>query len=146
MTVNVADGTYLYGQPAELEISQGATIDPLPTAERDFTDPTPYMVTSENGTEQEWIVNVNVSPPTGSGDNAITGFALPVQNSADIDTGNNTITVNVPDGTILNVAPQLLQVSLCGLPFHRQSMNYRILVHRCSIPSRRKTGQNRYGL
>ncbi|MGS0524799.1 PKD domain-containing protein [Zobellia nedashkovskayae] len=112
VTVNVADGTYLYGQPAELEISQGATIDPLPTAERDFTDPTPYMVTSENGTEQEWIVNVTVSPPTGSGDNAITGFALPVQNSADIDTGNNTITVNVPDGTDLNVAPQNLAISL----------------------------------
>ncbi|MBU2947313.1 Ig-like domain-containing protein [Zobellia uliginosa] len=111
VTVNVADGTYLFGQPAELEISQGATIDPLPTAERDFTDPTPYMVTSENGTEQEWIVNVNVLPPTGSGDNAITGFALPVQNSADIDAGNNTITVNVADGTDLNVAPQNLTLS-----------------------------------
>ncbi|WP_194524225.1 Ig-like domain-containing protein, partial [Zobellia roscoffensis] len=111
ISITVPDGTNLTGAPSVLDISADATVSPARTVVQDFSGVVTYTVTAENGDTREWTVNVTVLPPSGSGANAITGFALPIQNSADIDTANNTITVNVPDGTDLNVAPQLLEVS-----------------------------------
>ncbi|WP_194524471.1 Ig-like domain-containing protein [Zobellia roscoffensis] len=111
ITVTVPDGTNLNTAPSVLNISPNATVTPVIGDIQDFSGAVTYTVTAENGDPQEWMVNVTVLPPSGSGANAITGFALPIQNSADIDTANNTITVNVPDGADLNVAPQLLEVS-----------------------------------
>ncbi|WKX74841.1 hypothetical protein [Zobellia laminariae] len=42
-------------------------------------------MTPETGTPQVWTVNVTVSQPAGSGENAITGFELPGQTEVDID-------------------------------------------------------------
>ncbi|WP_400072483.1 immunoglobulin-like domain-containing protein [Zobellia russellii] len=111
INVTVPDGTDLTGAPSVLDISADATVSPARTVLQDFSGAVTYTVTAENGDTQEWTVNTTVLPPTGSGANDITAFGLPVQNSADIDPGTNTVTVNVPDGTDLNVAPQVLGVS-----------------------------------
>ncbi|MDO6517842.1 PKD domain-containing protein [Zobellia uliginosa] len=111
ITVNVPDGTNLNVAPQVLEISPGATVAPAIGQVRDFSGAVTYTVSPETGTPQVWTVNVTVSQPTGSDLNAITGFALPVQNSVAINDVNHTITVNVPNGTDLNVVPSQLDIS-----------------------------------
>ncbi|MDO6821403.1 PKD domain-containing protein, partial [Zobellia sp. 1_MG-2023] len=111
VTVNVPDGTDLNVAPQVLAVSPGATVLPAIGAVQDFSGQVLYTVTAENGTPQVWTVNVTVSAPTGSGLNAITGFELPVQNSVAINDVNHTITVNVPNGTDLNVVPSILDIS-----------------------------------
>ncbi len=111
VSVNVPDGTTLNVAPQALTVSQGATVQPTADALQDFNAQVVYTVTAENGTEQQWVVNVTVSPPTGSSENDITAFELPVQNSSDIDNVNHTITVNVAAGTNINVAPSSLNIS-----------------------------------
>ncbi|CAM3615855.1 Ig-like domain-containing protein [Zobellia roscoffensis] len=56
-------------------------------------------------------MNVTVSAPTGSDLNEITGFELTDQTDVDIDDTTSTITVTVPDGTNLNTAPSVLNIS-----------------------------------
>ncbi|MBT9190563.1 Ig-like domain-containing protein, partial [Zobellia russellii] len=111
VTVNVPDGTDLNVAPQVLGVSPGAMVLPAIGAVQDFSGQVLYTVTAENGTPQVWTVNVTVSQPTGSGLNAITGFELPVQNSVAINGVNHTITVNVPNGTDLNVVPSILNIS-----------------------------------
>ncbi|SIS87184.1 Ig-like domain (group 2) [Zobellia uliginosa] len=111
ISVNVPDGTNLNVAPQVLEISPGATVAPAIDQVRDFSGAVTYTVSPETGTPQVWTVNVTVSQPTGSDLNAITGFALPVQNSVTINDVDHTITVNVPNGTDLNVVPAQLDIS-----------------------------------
>ncbi|QCX00335.1 DUF5011 domain-containing protein [Aggregatimonas sangjinii] len=112
ITVNVTEGTELNTAPSALSISGEATIDPGIGAVRDFNAARTYTVTAGNGTAQVWTVNVTVSPPVGSAENDIVSFALPVQNNVDIDDVDHTVTVNVPDGTLLSdIAPLTLAIS-----------------------------------
>ena len=60
-----------------------------------------YTVNDGNtGNDDFGQVTVTISA-VGSADNDITAFALPGQNTADIDDTAHTVTVNVPDGTLL---------------------------------------------
>ncbi|MDB4293495.1 Ig-like domain-containing protein, partial [Maribacter sp.] len=112
IAVTVPEGTTLNIAPEVLVISESATIDPAIDAQRDFSGPVQYTVTAENGESQVWTVNTTVVPPTGSDANDITAFALPGQNSSDIDGTTHTIIVIVPDGTALaDIAPSILSVS-----------------------------------
>ncbi|MDB4292459.1 Ig-like domain-containing protein, partial [Maribacter sp.] len=112
VSVNVPDGTELNVVPATFTISTGAQIAPAIDAIQDFNGQVTYTITAENGDSQLWTINVTVSPPTGSGANDITAFELPLQIGALIDDVNHTVTVNVPDGTVLsNIAPSTLNVS-----------------------------------
>ena len=128
VTVTVAAGTSLDLVPETLTVSEGATIAPAIDQAADFSGPVEYTVTAENGTPQVWTVNTTVLPP-GGGDTAndILAFELPGQNTAAIDVTAHTVTVNVPDGTVLEaVVPAVLTVSegatvapadLCGPGF-----------------------------
>ncbi len=111
ITVNVTDGTDLNVAPANLLISPAASIAPNPAVVQDFSSSVLYTVTAENGLQQQWNINVTVSPPTGSAENDITAFELPGQNSSSVDVDTHIVTVNVPDGTNLNVAPAVLSIS-----------------------------------
>ncbi|WP_415669115.1 PKD domain-containing protein, partial [Zobellia roscoffensis] len=111
ITVNVPDGTDLNVAPQLLEVSLGATFSPAVDELQDFGSQVTYTVTAENGTEQVWTVNVTVSAPTGSDLNEITAFELKGQTDVDIDDTTSTITVTVPDGTDLNTAPSVLNIS-----------------------------------
>ncbi|WKX76126.1 hypothetical protein [Zobellia laminariae] len=68
-------------------------------------------MTPETGTPQVWTVNVTVSAPPGSDQNAITAFELLGQTDVAIDNTAGTITVTVPNGTNLSAAPSVLNVS-----------------------------------
>ncbi|WP_276167737.1 PKD domain-containing protein [Zobellia alginiliquefaciens] len=111
VTVNVPDGTDLNVAPSVMVVSPDATVDPAINIVRDFSSAVTYTVTAENGTQQEWTVNVTVSAPTGSDQNAITAFEFPGQTDVDIDGTTNTVIVTVPDGTNLNTAPSVLNIS-----------------------------------
>ncbi|OWW25106.1 hypothetical protein B4Q04_11215 [Zobellia sp. OII3] len=111
VSVTVPEGTPLSVAPIMLTVSEGATVTPGLLQERDFSSPVEYTVISGNGTAQVWTVTAKVLVLPVAGDTDITAFGLPGQNSSDIDTENHTITVNVPDGTNLNVAPQVLEIS-----------------------------------
>ncbi|QCX00034.1 DUF5011 domain-containing protein [Aggregatimonas sangjinii] len=91
--------------PNEVTLSENAMLFPVATEAQDFTEQFIYVVTAENGVEKFWTVTVTVLPSTGSDENDIIAFSLPVQNSSTIDTVNHTVTVNVTDGTELNVVP-----------------------------------------
>ncbi|WP_415669117.1 Ig-like domain-containing protein, partial [Zobellia roscoffensis] len=111
VSVTVPEGIALNVAPITLAVSEGATVAPGLLQARDFGSPVEYTVTSGNGTEQVWTVTATVFTIPVAGETNITAFALPVQNGSTIDPETNTVTVNVPDGTSLNVAPQLLEVS-----------------------------------
>ncbi|MBU2946338.1 PKD domain-containing protein, partial [Zobellia uliginosa] len=111
VTVNVPDGTDLNVAPQLLEVSPGATVAPAIGQVQDFSQAVTYTVTPETGTPQVWTVNVTVSVPEGSGDNAITAFELLGQTDVDIDDTAGTVTVTVPNGTELNSAPSVLNIS-----------------------------------
>ena len=112
ITVNVTDGTELEVAPSALSISGGATIAPGIADLQDFSAAVSYTVTAGDGTSQVWTVNVTVSPPVGSASNDITDFSLAGQVAPfAIDATAHTITVTVPDGTALNVAPEVLVIS-----------------------------------
>ncbi len=55
------------------------------------------------------VVNITGGPQPNGTD--ITAFSLPVQNSSVVDNVNHTVTINVADGTNLNVAPAILSIS-----------------------------------
>ena len=112
ITVNVPVGTDLNVAPSALSISGGATIAPGIEEVRDFGTPQVYTVTAGDGTIQEWTVNVTVSPVVGSASNDITDFSLAGQVAPfEIDATAHTISVTVPNGTALNVAPAVLVIS-----------------------------------
>ena len=111
VTLEVPFGTELNTVPATFAISPDATVNPPGDSQQDFSDTVEYTVTAENGDAQVWTVNVSLGTDTRSDENDITAFALPGQNTADINPVNHTISVNVPDGTPLNVAPGTLTIS-----------------------------------
>ncbi len=111
VAVTVPDGTPLNVAPEQIQVSENASISPLGTTVRNFNQPVRYTVTAENGAEREWTITTTILPPTGSTANDITAFALPIQNSSSIDVDAHVVTINVADGTNLNTAPQLLEVS-----------------------------------
>ena len=111
VTLEVPFGTELNTVPATFAISDNATVLPSGDSQQDFTGQVEYTVTAENDDVQVWTVNVSVGTDTRSDENDITAFALPGQNESTINDASHTISVNVPDGTPLNVAPGTLAIS-----------------------------------
>ena len=83
-----------------IEVSPGATIDPLPGAPTDFTNPVNYRVLAENGsTFQDWVVAILMEKNT---ETDITSFEVPgLMGSATIDNALHTVVGMVPFGTDL---------------------------------------------
>lgn len=57
--IEVANGTSLAALTPTITVSPEATIVPESGTEQDFTSPVIYIVTAENGEEQEWTVTVS---------------------------------------------------------------------------------------
>jgi hypothetical protein len=83
-----------------IEISPGATINPLPGVPTDFTNPVSYRVVAENGsTTQDWVAAILVEANT---ETDITSFEVPeLLGSATIDNTLHTVVGMVPFGTDL---------------------------------------------
>jgi len=73
VVVGVPSGTGLNVAPIVLSVSPGASVSPSQDEEQDFTNPVTYVVTAENGNEQEWTVTVNVAAST---DKSIESFTI----------------------------------------------------------------------
>jgi len=103
-------GTDLTALVPTIDVSAGASINPLSGAATDFSSPVTYTVTAEDGsTTQEWVVNIGVAPNT---ETDITEFTLAEQTSAaSIDLLTHTVAIEVEFGTNLGFLTPIIQVS-----------------------------------
>jgi hypothetical protein len=62
ITLNVPDGTDVKNLIPSIALSKGAKVLPVSDISQDFSSPLTYMVTAEDGSIQNYIVKVNVSP------------------------------------------------------------------------------------
>lgn len=113
IAVNVPLGTNLTAViPSLLTISGNATINPTPSVARDFSSPTTYTVTAQDGTTTKvWTITVTVIAST---EKEITAFQLaPSQiGSAVINSALGTIAVSMPLGsTLTGLVPTTLTIS-----------------------------------
>lgn len=66
VTLNVPFGTPIIVSPTVLVVSAEATVSPARTVAQNFKNPVTYVVTSENGIVQEWVIRVNINAPIDS--------------------------------------------------------------------------------
>ncbi|WP_189362655.1 malectin domain-containing carbohydrate-binding protein, partial [Algibacter mikhailovii] len=104
ITIEVANGSGLAAlTPSTFTVSPGATVSPLGTLEQDYTNPVEYTVTAENTTDnQTWTVTVTEEAAPLSAETDIVAFAFDeATGPATISSENHTITIEVPDGTVV---------------------------------------------
>jgi len=70
VNVEVANGTVLTALTPTITVSANATINPLSGVARDFSSAVTYTVTAEDGTAQDWTVNVDVETSVPTTDNS----------------------------------------------------------------------------
>ncbi|MDT7830507.1 PKD domain-containing protein [Pricia sp. S334] len=73
VTINVPSGTATNVAPIALSVSADASITPSRDEVRDFINPVTYIVSAQNGDQQEWTVTVNVA---ASSDKSIESFTM----------------------------------------------------------------------
>ncbi len=92
-----------------ITISDLASISPASGVAQDFTNPVTYMVTAENGDEQEWIATVVNAP---SPENDILSFSLTEELcEAIIDADNHTILIGVAGETNVTALSPTITIS-----------------------------------
>ncbi|HER10211.1 MAG TPA: DUF5018 domain-containing protein [Bacteroides sp.] len=109
--LEVAYGTDLSSLVPDIEISEGAIIEPADSKADGFTSPVVYRVIAEDGTTlQEWTVYVSVAEP--SAETGITAFSFEGQDGeAIIDTVTHTVTIEVPYGTAVDALIPVIGIS-----------------------------------
>ncbi|MCG8699301.1 MAG: DUF5018 domain-containing protein, partial [Bacteroidales bacterium] len=108
VSVAVGSGADITNLIPTIEVSANAIVSPASGVAQDFSAPVTYAVTSEDGTEQEWMVTVEVL----SGDNDIISFTVEEQFGAtNINFANHTISLNVVSGTDLSGLIPSIEVS-----------------------------------
>ncbi len=96
--------------PVVIEVSEGAGISPSPDTPVNFTTPVLYTVTARDGTTtQEWSVEVDVLPNTGTD---ILSFTLPGQiGGTKIDAVSGEVALTMPYGSDLSSVIPEIEVS-----------------------------------
>ena len=98
-------GTSLLSLAPDITVSANATINPESGAVRNFESPVIYTVTAENGTPKTYTVTVTEDP----GDDCdITSFSIDGRSGT---IGTNTISLNLPYGTIKTALGPVIAVS-----------------------------------
>ncbi len=93
VTVNVPSGTETNAAPIALSVSPDASVSPSQNETQDFEYPIIYLITAENGDQQEWTVTVNVAP---SADKSIEKFTIAGVDAVILGT---QISVTLPAGS-----------------------------------------------
>ncbi|MFH2094678.1 MAG: lamin tail domain-containing protein, partial [Bacteroidota bacterium] len=108
--IEVLYGTNVAALSPSINISPGATINPLSGSVQDFSGPFIYTVTAEDGTTiQDWIVTVTSA---NSSENDILTFVLGTQTGpATINATNHTVDIEVSNGTNLNALTPSITIS-----------------------------------
>jgi hypothetical protein len=103
-------GTDITALVPAIEVSPGATINPLSGASSDFSSPVIYTVTADDGiTLMDWTISITVAPNT---ETDITGFTLAEQTTdATIDLLAHTVTIEVAAGTDLRFLTPIISLS-----------------------------------
>jgi len=91
-------GTSLTSLTPTIGVSRTATISPLSGTAQDFSSPLDYTVTGGDAvTEQVWEVTVTVAEASTETD--ILTFTIPNQMTSSVNSGNHTVTIQMPYGT-----------------------------------------------
>jgi len=109
VTINVPSGTATNVAPIALSVSADASISPSRDEVRDFENPVAYIVTAQNGDQQEWTVTVNVA---ASSDKSIESFTMSGVAGAISDTD---ILVTLPPGSDASSQTPTVQFIGAGL-------------------------------
>ena len=78
-----------------ITLPYGATMSPNSGVSQDFTGEVTYIVTAEDGSTQDWIINVENAP---NSETDILSFSIEGSN-ATVNSGSQTITMNAPAGS-----------------------------------------------
>ncbi|MFW5793273.1 MAG: T9SS type A sorting domain-containing protein [Bacteroidota bacterium] len=109
VTVEVEYGTDISALTPEIEVSQGASIDPESGTTQNFSDTFEYTVTAEDNSIAIWSVDVVEAL---NNENDIVSFVLPQQtDDAIINTTEKTVTVEVEYGTDISALTPEIEVS-----------------------------------
>lgn len=103
-------GTNVTALVPTIEVSPGATINPVSGAAADFSAPLTYRVTAEDGTTfMDWELSIVIAPNT---ETDITDFSLSEQTApATIDLLAHTVSIEVHSGTNLGFLTPIISVS-----------------------------------
>lgn len=93
VTLNVPSGTETNVSPIALSVSPDASVSPSQNEPQNFKNPITYIVTAENGDQQEWTVEVNVA---ASADKSIEKFTIAGVEGA---VSGTEISVTLPAGS-----------------------------------------------
>lgn len=116
--------------PSKLVTSTGATVDPVRTATRDFTDPVTYKVTSSDGIDSNiyTVTTIIDYPPS---DAKITEFYIDSY-AGTINQATGDIVVRLPNtyttAMIANKIPQIVWVGNSLVPDENSAQNFNIPV------------------
>ncbi|MFO8067029.1 MAG: T9SS type A sorting domain-containing protein [Bacteroidales bacterium] len=109
VTIEVEYGTDVTALTPDIEVSEGATIDPESGTTQDFSDTFQYTVTAENADQATWSVIVTEAL---NNENDIISFVLDEQTSeADINATDKTVTIEVEHGSDVTALTPDIEVS-----------------------------------
>lgn len=113
VAVEVVNGTDMTSLTPTFTLSDGATSVPASGTAGDYSSAATITVTAEDGTTtQDWTIEVSEAPPGPSSAADILDFAVAEQSKLPtIDNINNTITVEVANGTDLTTLTPVLTIS-----------------------------------
>ncbi|MDP4094008.1 MAG: DUF5018 domain-containing protein [Bacillota bacterium] len=105
VSVTVPYSTNVTSLAPTITTSAKATVSPASGVAQNFTSPVTYKVTAENGTTQDYTVNVTRAP--GSSEKDVKSFSIN-GSSGTIDNSSHTISVTVPYSTnVTSLAPTI---------------------------------------
>ncbi len=93
VTINVPFGTETKVAPIALSVSPDAGLSPSPSESQNFENPINYLVTAQNGDQQEWTVTVNVAASEGK---SIENFTIA---GVAGEISGTTISITLPAGS-----------------------------------------------
>jgi hypothetical protein len=109
--IHVPFGSDVNALIPEISTSTGATIDPAPGIEIDFSAPVEFTVTAEDGTTRQiWTVTVSETAPSVATEIVLFEFDNQI-GSAQLDGASHSVAVQVPYGTDLSMLVPNIEVS-----------------------------------
>jgi hypothetical protein len=110
--VEVEYDTDLTSLTPTFTLSSGATSDPVSETTGDYSSAVTITVTAQDGTTQDWTVNVTEAPPAPSDATNILVFLLEDQTTlATIDQNNHSVAIEVVNSTDLTILTPIFKVS-----------------------------------
>lgn len=112
VTVTVPFGTNVTALVPTITSTAGTTVSPLSGVVQDFTNPVTYKVIAGDASYKDWIVTVNITPPTTGKDILTFKFeGLSPKVTGTVNSANHTVALTVPYSTILTTLVPTITLS-----------------------------------